>query len=159
MSDLSEIVEQELENAVEVKDRKALHRYAVLVTQGVMQREEANQRFENLESDVQTIAQTMRDGFERMDRRFEAMDQRFDDLVHQMDERFEAVDKRFEAVDKRFEDLIHHMDKRFEAVDKHFDDVNRRFEDMNRRFAAMFRFMTLGFTVVTLVTVLVRFLV
>jgi hypothetical protein len=39
----------------------------------VIQREKANQRFQTLESDVQTIAQTIRDGFERMNRRFTAM--------------------------------------------------------------------------------------
>ena len=81
-----------------VKDRKALHRYAVLVTQGVMQRQEANHRLSKLESDVQTIAQTMREGFA-------SVDKRFDDLIHQMDKRFEAVDKRFEAADKRFDDM------------------------------------------------------
>jgi hypothetical protein len=39
----------------------------------VIQREKANQRFQTLESDVQTIAQTIRDGFERMNRCFTAM--------------------------------------------------------------------------------------
>jgi predicted nucleic acid-binding Zn-ribbon protein len=139
VSDLTKIVEQELENAVEVKDRKALHRYAVLVTQGVMQRQEATDRFVKLENDVQSIAQTMREGFASMEKRFEAVDKRFDDLIHQMDKRFEAVDKRFEAVDKRF------------------DDVNKRFEDVNKRFVMVFAFLSIGFTALTVATVLFRF--
>ena len=61
-----------------------------------------------------------------------------------MEERFAAVDKRFEAVDKRFE-----------AVDKRFDDL---IGQMNSRFTMMFIFMSGGFTILTVLLTLYRFL-
>ena len=54
-----------------------------------------------------------------------------------MEERFAAVDKRFEAVDKRFDDLI---------------------GQMNSRFTMMFIFMSGGFTILTVLLTLYRFL-
>jgi len=56
----------------------------------------------------------------------------------------------FEAVDKRFEDMYRYMDKRFDAVDK-------RFEDMNKKFNMIFTFMSIGFTLLIVITVLFRF--
>ena len=53
------------------------------------------------------------------------------------DERFEAVDKRFEAVDKRFDDLI---------------------GQMNSRFNMMFFFVSGGFTILTVLLTLYRFI-
>jgi len=73
------------------------------------------------------------------------------------------MDKRFEAVDKRFEDLRADMNKRFEAVDKRFDDLradmNRRFEAVDRRFASMQWLIGGGFTFLTVVIVVLKFLV
>ncbi|MBU1903604.1 MAG: hypothetical protein KJ573_08430 [Proteobacteria bacterium] len=69
-----------------------------------------------------------------------------------MDVRFKAVDKRFEAVDKRFENLRADMNKRFEAVD-------RRFEAVDRRFNALQWLIGGGFTFLTVVVVLLKFLI
>lgn len=71
-------------------------------------------------------------------------------VLEMMEKRFEAVDRRFEAVDKRFEDMYRYMDKRFDAVDK-------RFEDMNKKFNMIFTFMSIGFTLLIVITVLFRF--
>ena len=62
-----------------------------------------------------------------------------------VDKRFEAVDKRFEAVDKRFEELREDMNTRFEAVD--------------RRFNSLQWLIGGGFTFLTVVIVLMKFLI
>ncbi len=72
-------------------------------------------------------------------------------MLREMNARFEAVDQRFEAMDKRFEALQREMDKRFEAMDK-------RFEALEKRFNFMQWFMGLGFTVLTVLMTLFRFL-
>jgi hypothetical protein len=38
MNNLAEILEQELEEAVEVKSKKSLHRYVVLLTDNIIQK-------------------------------------------------------------------------------------------------------------------------
>ena len=133
MEAIAEILEQELEEAVEVKNKKSLHRYIVLLTENIVRKESYNREQHEIRSDIKILAEIIKQGFERMDKRFE------------------AVDKRFEAVDKRFEDMQKYMDKRFEAVDK-------RFEDMDKRFSMMFKFMSLGFTVLALIMVISKFI-
>ena len=133
MNNLAEILEQELEEAVEVKSKKSLHRYVVLLTENIIPKSTYEKNSEQLRSDIKVIAETMKEGFKAVDKRFEAVDKRF-----------EAVDKRFEAVDKRFEDLYRYMDKRF--------------EDMNKRFNMMFTFMNIGFGLIILLTILFKFM-
>ena len=140
MEELSELLEHELENAVEVKDKNSLHRYVRLLVDNTVGRKRYESGIEELKSDVRLIAERIDQGFKRMDERFEAVDKRF-----------EAVDRRFESMDKRFESMQIQMDKRFE-------DVNTRFDEMNGKFRMMFTFMTVGFTIVTTVTVLIRLL-
>ncbi len=145
MSVIAEILEQELEEAVEVKNKKSLHRYIVLLTENIVRKENYEKDHNEIKSDIKTLAEILKQGFERMDKRFE-------DVFRYMDKRFEAVDKRFEAVDKRFEDIYRYMDKRFEAVDK-------RFEDMNKKQSMMLTFMNLGFGIIILLTILFKFIV
>ncbi len=140
MSAIAEILEQELEEAVEVKNKKSLHRYIVLLTENIVRKENCDKDQNEIRSDIKILAEIVKQGFERMDKRFEAIDRRF-----------EAVDKRFEAVDKRFEDIYRYMDKRFEAVDK-------RFEDMNKKQSMMLTFMNLGFGIIILLTILFKFI-
>ena len=73
----------------------------------------------------------------RVEGELKAQGQRMDQLIHQ--------------TDKRFEELIHYIDKRFEQTDK-------RFEEMNTRFVATQRAIFIGFTVITTLIVLFRFL-
>jgi chaperonin cofactor prefoldin len=157
----NQLLEEELENSFEVKDRKALHRSVLLLSEHVVSKEKHDTaldrvevQFQELKSDVRIIAETMQQGFAAMERRFEAVDKRFENIQTQMDRRFDAVDKRFEDWNQRFEDLQNQMDTRFNAVDKRFDDVNKRFEDSNQRFGdfqlslrRMFTFMSIGFIV------------
>ncbi len=158
MSDMIEILERELESAVEVKDRSALHRCVTMLVESVVGRKEyehsersVSREIGELRGEVRLIAERMEQGFARMDERFAATDKRFE----AMDKRFEAMDKRFEAMDKRFEDLTHHMDKRFESVDKRFESVDKRFEDMNKRFSMLVALNTTFFVVLaTMMTVL-----
>ncbi|MBC8181907.1 hypothetical protein H8E88_12375 [candidate division KSB1 bacterium] len=112
MNNLPEILEQELEEAVEVKSKKSLHRYIVLLTDNIIQKNVYYQNTNEIKSEVRILAETMKEGFK--------------------------------AVDKRFEDLYRYMDNRF--------------EDMNRRFNMMFTFMSVGFTIIVLLTVLFKFI-
>jgi phosphate uptake regulator len=102
MDAMMEVLEQELEGAFEVKDKKSLHRYIVLLTENIVRKESYEKEQLEIRSDIKTLAEIVKQGFEHTDKRFE-------DMQKYMDKRFEAVDKRFEAVDKRFED----MNKRF----------------------------------------------
>jgi len=100
-----EVLEEELEGAFEVKDKKSLHRYILLLTENIVKKENYEKQQIEIKNDIRTLAELVKQGFEHMDKRFEA-------LQIQMDKRFEAVDKRFEAVDKRFGD----MNKRFSMM-------------------------------------------
>lgn len=133
MQVLTEVLENELKTAFEVKDERALHRYVSLMLERTPDKEESKStqdqfREAMLKMDAKTeaILLEMREGFKRMD------------------ERFEAVEKRFAANDKRFEE-------RFETVDKRFDDVNKR-------FTMMFAFMSIGFVIVSTLVTIYQFL-
>ena len=133
MNNLAKLLEQELEEAVEVKNKNSLHRYIILLTESMIPRTSYEETKLSVENEIKILAETMKQGFEAMEKRFE------------------AIDRRFEAVDKRFEDMYHYMDKRFEAVDK-------RFEDMNRRFNMMFTFMTAGLSILIIITTVFKFI-
>ena len=98
----------------------------------------------------------------RVEGELKAQGQRMDQLIHQTDKRFEEL---IHYIDKRFEELIHQMDKRFEQtdkrfeqMDKRFEQMDKRFEQMNTRFVATQRAIFIGFTVITTLIVLFRFL-
>jgi len=145
-----EVLEEELEGAFEVKDKKSLHRYVLLLTENIVKKENYEKQQFEIRSDIKTLAELVKQGFERMDKRFEAVDNRFEALQIQIDKRFESMDKRFEALQVQ-------MDKRFEAVDKRFEAVDKRFEDMNKRFSMMFAFMNIGLGILIAITVLFKF--
>ena len=83
-------------------------------------------------------------------------------LIEMMNKRFE---EQREYTDKRFEELLHYSDKRFEDINKRFEDINKRFEDVNKRFEDMNRSLNLltwmvgiGFTVITVLIAVFRFI-
>gem|GEM_PF-6930627 len=144
MSDIVEILERELESAVEVKDKGALHRYVALLVASLVSRKQhetaasgLNSELGALRSDVVLIAERMEQGFTRMDKRFgdiqATMDQRFGDIQATMDQRFgdlqATMDQRFgdiqATMDRRFADTQHNLDKRFgeqqTTIDKRFN--------------------------------------
>ena len=124
MENLAEVLETELEDAFELKNKKALHNYITILINNIFKREDIDQHLRVLGNDIKVISETIKIGFEKVDKRFE-------DMYKLMDKRFEDM---YKHIDKRFEDMYKHIDKRFEDVNKRFEDVNKRFEDMNKRF-------------------------
>ena len=113
---ISEILEEELAQAVEVRDRKSLHRYVMLLVGSVVERNEYMNETNALHSDIRLIAEKIDQGFRRMDERFAAVDKRFEDMQAQMNTRFEVVDKRFEDVNRRFTMMFTFMTIGFTAI-------------------------------------------
>jgi predicted RNase H-like nuclease (RuvC/YqgF family) len=162
VEEISELLEHELSDAVEIKDAGSLKRFVRLLAENAVSttRYEKDQQgirgdIRSLTAEIHHIAENMQTGFAEMNRRFDEtikqMNRRFDDLLHHMD-------KRFEQSDKRFDDLLHHMDKRFEQTDKRFEQTDKRFESLDRRFSMMFTFITIGFSAITAVVVLLKFI-
>ena len=148
MADLAQILEEELEEAVEVRNRKSLHRYITLLTDNLVKKEdnrmehtEFQQELIKIDGRFKQMITEVREGFKRMDQRFEAMQ-------IQTKQRFEAVDQRFEAVDKKFESVQQQMDRRFVSMERHFD----------KRFSMMFSFITIGFVVIATMMSVFQFL-
>ena len=102
MEEIAELLEHELESAVEVKDSGSLKRFVRLLTEGAVGKPEYTREVTLLHNDIAALTEAMKRGFDEMKLRFKQVDKRFDDLIHQMDKRFEQVDKRFEDVNKRF---------------------------------------------------------
>ena len=76
MSAIAEILEQELEEAVEVKNKKSLHRYIVLLTENIVRKENYEKDQNEIKSGIKTLAEIVKQGFERMDKRFEDMNKK-----------------------------------------------------------------------------------
>ncbi len=112
MEAIGEILEQELEEAFEVKNKKSLHRYIVLLTENIVRKTGYEKERHEIKSDIKTLAEIVKQGFER--------------------------------VDNRFEDMQKYTDKRF--------------EDMDKRFSMMFKFISLGFTVLAIMMVVFEFI-
>ncbi|MCK4541069.1 MAG: hypothetical protein KAU17_02425 [Spirochaetales bacterium] len=77
MEAMMEVLEQELEGAFEVKDKKSLHRYIVLLTENIVRKESYEKEQLEIRSDIKTLAEIVKQGFEHTDKRFEAMNKRF----------------------------------------------------------------------------------
>ncbi len=142
MADLAQILEEELEEAVEVKNKKSLHRYITLLTDNLvkkydnhMEHTEFQQELIKIDGRFNQMITEVREGFGRMDHRFKAMQE-------QMDRRFESVDKRFESVNEKFEAVQQQMDRRFDASDKRFEAIESRLDKLSQQ---MFRFMVWSF--------------
>ncbi len=95
MEAIAAVLEHELEEAFEVKNKKSLHRYVMLLADNIVKKENYEKDQSDVRSDIAILAENMKLGFERTDQRFEEMNQRFEAMQIQMDRRFDAVDKRF----------------------------------------------------------------
>ena len=149
MEEIAELLKHEMSSAFEVRDEESLDRCVNLIAQNAVGRREYERENSGIRGEIKILAEKidrntelMRRGFEAMDKRFESMDQRFEALQHNMDKRFESVQ--------------HTMDKRFESMDQRFDTVQH---NMDKRFRNMFTFMTLGFSLLSIIAVLFKFLV
>lgn len=161
MESFAEVLEQELEDAVEIKNKKSLHRYILLLADNLVREDRFERNIGELKSEVKVIAESVKQGFAHMDKRFEAMDKRFEDMNQSFTRRFDDVNKRFDDVNMRFEDVnkrFEDVNERFEYVNKRFDDTNVRFGDMNKRFSAMFTYMNIAMSILVVITVLFKFL-
>ena len=129
MESLGQLLEEELSEAVEVKDPKSFHRFILLLSGNLVEKQKHEEDTNAIRGDIKEVITIMR-------------------------ERFEAVDRRFEAVDKRFED----MNNRFEDMNKRFEDMNNRFGDMNKRFSGLQWTMGLGFTILAVMITLFQYI-
>ena len=80
MVNLATLLERELADAFEVKNRKSLRRYVLILTENLVKRQNYRDDIGALKSDVRVIAETMKQGFASTDKRFEDMSLRFEDL-------------------------------------------------------------------------------
>ncbi|WP_319560910.1 hypothetical protein [Marispirochaeta sp.] len=150
MESLAELLEQELEGAVEVKDKQSLHRYITLLTENLVRQDRNEREHTEFREAILRIDTRMEEGFRRMDERFAAVDKQFESV----NKRFEDVNRHFDDVNKRFDDV----NKRFDDVNKRFDDVNKRFEDVHKKFTMLFSFITLGFVLMATLMSIYQFL-
>jgi hypothetical protein len=137
MADLAQILEEELEEAVEVKNRKSLHRYITLLTDNLVRKED--NKMEHTEFQQELIK----------------IDGRFKQMITEVREGFRRMDERFEAVDQRFETIQAGMDQRFESMQQQID---HRFDASDKRFTMMFSFITIGFVVMATMMSVFQFL-
>lgn len=108
-----------------------------------------------LEASHPSPAERRLDLIERVVRVEEAIERLSEMIKHQG----EMIKYQGEMTNKRFEDITGQMDKRFEDIigqmDKRFSELR---EDMNRRFATMQWTMFFGFTLISLMITVYRFL-
>jgi len=109
--------------------------------------------------EISEVREEIRLMIEMMNKRFEEQreytDKRFQELMQYADKRFQ---EQKEYTDKRFEELLHYSDKRFDDMNKRFDDMNKRFEDMNKNFNLLTWLIGVGFTVLTVLITVFRFI-
>jgi len=152
MNNLAEILEEELEEAVEVKNKKSLHRYITLLTQNLAERQAVDKQLVEITNKIEILTRTMKVGFENMEKRFT-------DLIHYIDKRFEDMQK---YMNKRFEDMQKYMDRRFEDMhkymDKRFVDMNKRFEDMNKKINLLIWIISLWMGLFSGISLVLKFI-
>ncbi|WP_319414768.1 hypothetical protein [Marispirochaeta aestuarii] len=82
MESFAEILEQELEEAVEVRNKRSLHRYITLLTENLVRQDRNEREHSEFREAIIRIDTRIEEGFKRMDQRFESMqssmDKRFD---------------------------------------------------------------------------------
>ena len=137
MADFAQILEEELEEAFEVKNRKSLHRYITLLTENIAGKEE--NRMEHTEFQQELLK----------------IDGRFNQMITEVREGFKRMDERFETVNQRFESVQTSMDQRFESMHQ---QINHRFDASDKRFSMMFSFITIGFVVMATMMSVFQFL-
>ena len=152
MNNLAEILEEELEEAVEVKNKKSLHRYITLLTQNLAERQAVDKQLVEITNKIEILTRTMKVGFENMEKRFT-------DLIHYIDKRFEDMQK---YMNKRFEDMQKYMDRRFEDMhkymDKRFEDMNKRFVDMNKKINLLIWIISLWMGLFSGISLVLKFI-
>ena len=80
MEEIADLLEHELESAVEVKDPGSLKRFVRLLTEGAVGKPEYTREVTLLHNDIAALTEAMKRGFDEMKLRFEQVDKRFDDV-------------------------------------------------------------------------------
>lgn len=84
MESIQQLLEEELSDAVEVKNPQSAHRFILLLTENSVARHEYSDMVAGVRSDLKDIITVMRERFEAVDKRFEymqaSMDKRFSSL-------------------------------------------------------------------------------
>ena len=84
MSDFASNIEHEFSQAFQVKDKHALKRAALLLSDRFVDRAKYTYDVNEIKSEVRVLTETMRVEFEHVDKRFETLigqtDRRFDDV-------------------------------------------------------------------------------
>ncbi len=89
--ELCEVLEEELLEVVEKKDKDSARHFVALLLQQVEMKEEARQKENRVVIELQALRNDLKTVVEVMNSRFEAIDKRFED----MNRRFEDMNKRF----------------------------------------------------------------
>ena len=137
MDAMVEVLEQELEGAFEVKDRKSLHRCVLLLTENIVRKESYEKQQLEIKSDIKILAESQKQGFDLMDKRFEDINNRFSDMNNSMNSRFEDMNNRFNDMSK---------------------SMNSRFEDMSKKFTMSSTILNIGIGIIIVMTIIFKFI-
>jgi hypothetical protein len=96
LNEFVKLLEDELYEAIEKKDREAVHHFVTIVVNNFENKRESKEMNEQLLLKLSEIEITVKEGFK-------AIDKRFEDMQKYNDKRFEEM---YKYMDKRFEDLL-----------------------------------------------------
>ena len=94
MDSLGQLLEEELSEAVEVKNPKSFHRFILLLTENLVEKKKHEEVTNGIRSDLKEVIAIMRERFDAVDKRFESVDKRFEDVNN----RFNDMNKRFSGL-------------------------------------------------------------
>ena len=103
MDTMLEVLENALEAAFEVKDKKSLHRCVLLLSENILRivRKESYQKQQlETKSDIKNLlADSLKQQESNfMDQRFDYVDKRFEDMSRYNDQRFEDMNNRIKHI-------------------------------------------------------------
>ncbi|HOW83849.1 MAG TPA: hypothetical protein PK573_14915 [Spirochaetota bacterium] len=104
---------------------------------------ELRERIVRIEEELKNQRELMKQGFEQVDRR-----------IDQVEKHIDQVEKHIDQVEKR----IDQVEKRIDQVDKRIDQVDRRFEQFEKRLTIITVLIGTGFTMVTVLMSIFKFI-
>ena len=98
MSRTAELIESELNTAILKQDKEAVKRFSLIVSQKMDKVDALEHENSNIKSDIKTLAEIMKQGFEEMNKRFENVDKRFEDMNKRFDMMFKFMSLGFTVI-------------------------------------------------------------